>query len=399
MTAPTIQSRGDINSGKHWLAWFFSAAFICTLIIPPNVFSQDAKPSVSDIPSHDILTPDQWIEVRASIDRALAWLASQQALDGSFPSRDIGQPAVTALCALAFLSAGHLPGEGPYGKQLNQAIEYVLSCRREGGIITLLAPDPQLLPYNAAHAAIYNHAIGGLLLSEAFGMTRWSRPEDMRTAVQGAVQFVLERQALLKKRAADVGGWRYARPWSESESDMSVTSWQLLFLRSARNAGFSVPSQSIDEAISYVQRCYDPRQKAFLYGLVGGDRHVTRAMTGAGILSLSLAGLHQSEIARNAGNWLLSRPFDVYLYSPGSSGEERYFYALFYCSQAMFQLGGQYWERFYPPAVQTLLSHQSVPGNWDAEVGGDSMFGNAYTTALTVLALSTPYQLLPICQR
>lgn len=369
------------------------------LLLSPGVRSQDVKPSVLEDPTHDILAPDQWREVQSSIDRALVWLASRQLPNGSFPSQETGQPAVTALCALAFLSAGHLPGEGPYGKQLNQAIDYVLSCRRQGGLITLLPPDAQLVPYNAAHAAIYNHAIGGLALAESFGMTRWSRPEDMREAIQAAVQFVLERQAILKQRAADIGGWRYARSWSESESDLSVTSWQILFLRSARNAGFSVPSQCIDEAIKYVQRCYDPRQKAFLYGLTGGDRHVTRAMTGAGILSLSLAGLHQTEMARNAGNWLLSRPFDVYLYSPGSSGEERYFYALFYCSQAMFQLGDPYWEKFYPVMVRTLISHQAAAGHWDAESGGDGMFGNAYTTALTVLALSTPYQLLPICQR
>ena len=38
-------------------------------------------------------------------------------------------------------------------------------------------------------------------------------------------------------------------------------------------------------------------------------------------------------------------------------------------------------------------------GSWDAESNRDGQFGNVYTTALAVLALTPPYQLLPIHQR
>jgi hypothetical protein len=63
--------------------------------------------------------------------------------------------------------------------------------------------------------------------------------------------------------------------------------------------------------------------------------------------------------------------------------------------------GLAYWRRFYPPLVRTLVAHQSADGSWAPEAipGGAEQYGNAYTTALAVLALSVPDQLLPIFQR
>ena len=123
----------------------------------------------------------------------------------------------------------------------------------------------------------------------------------------------------------------------------------------------------------------------------------TRAMVGAGILSLSLAGEHQSDMAQQAGNWLLQHPFDEYRGKVGNT--DRFFYGAFYCSHAAFQLGGRYWADFYPVLCRTLVSHQRRDGSWDIETKPDSEYGNAYSTALGVLALSPPYQLLPIFQR
>jgi hypothetical protein len=74
-------------------------------------------------------------------------------------------------------------------------------------------------------------------------------------------------------------------------------------------------------------------------------------------------------------------------------------YSAFYCSQAMFQLGGEHWHRFFPPFLKTLSEAQNNDGSWDRESVRDMKYGTVYTTALAVLALATPYQLLPIYQR
>ena len=60
-----------------------------------------------------------------SVDRALAWLAREQQDDGSFATDIYGQPGVTGLATLAFLSWGHEPGVGKHGETINRALAYI----------------------------------------------------------------------------------------------------------------------------------------------------------------------------------------------------------------------------------------------------------------------------------
>ena len=59
-----------------------------------------------------VLSPSEWRRLDSAVDRALAWLATQQQQDGSFPTLTQGQPGVTSLCVLAFMAHGHEPGRG-----------------------------------------------------------------------------------------------------------------------------------------------------------------------------------------------------------------------------------------------------------------------------------------------
>ena len=116
-----------------------------------------------------------------------------------------------------------------------------------------------------------------------------------------------------KTFAADRGGWRYLRlrfDHAAADSDLSVTAWQILFLRSARNAEFNVPQGCMDEAMEFVRRCWDEKTGVFNYALEGdADMRSSRGMVGAGILCLSLAGQHQTPAALAAGDWLLAHPY------------------------------------------------------------------------------------------
>ena len=345
------------------------------------------------------LTTEQWEQSDHCIDRALAWLATQQGSDGSFPTKEIGQPGVTGLCVLAFLARGHTPGRGDYGGIIAQGVEYVLQCQQPDGLIARVYPRENRCSL-LVRAAVYNHAIGGLTLAETYGMTTGEMSRRILSAIEPALAYARKRRPQPKRRPADKGGWRYAKHCTTdyNDSDLSVTSWHLMFLRSCQNSGFEVPSVQIDEALAYVHRCFDPRNGTFRYALHGRGHGPTRAMTGAGILSLSLGGRHQTQPAREAGEWLLRHPFNRYL--EGVFPHDRFFYGAFYCSQGMFQLGDRYWEGFYPILLQTLAGNQNPAGYWDRETWAtDAEFGQAYTTALAVLALSPPYQLLPIFQR
>ena len=103
-------------------------------------------------------------------------------------------------------------------------------------------------------------------------------------------------------------------------------------------------------------------------------------------------------MALAAGDWLLAHPYRVFGELIGTW--DKFFYGTYYCSQAAAQLGGRYWEKFFPPLVEVLLKAQSTDGSWPPEPGGGvAMFGNSLTTALAVLSLTPPYQLLPVYQR
>src|SRR5207247_2878083 len=124
----------------------------------------------------------------------------------------------------------------------------------------------------------------------------------VKQAIGRALQFSREMQ-LRPKRAIDKGGWRYIRVYQRSgvDSDLSVTGWQLMFLRSAKNAEFDVPQRHVDEAIEYVRRLWDSSTGAFNYEMYQDARvgsRISRLMTGAAILCLSMASHHQTQIAR-----------------------------------------------------------------------------------------------------
>lgn len=395
------------------LFWSWPRLLFCLLL----VFSADRVRAVENEkltnqvgkatalkPLAAVLPPANWQQVEDSVDRALVWIASQQAADGSFPTLAQGQPAVTSLCVMAFLSRGHQPNLGTYGQRLNRAIDYVLSCQASNGLISFQPPGPVYEDKEASHTAVYNHAISGLMLGEVYGQVSGQRARAAKQTIERALQFSRQLQ-LRPKPTADRGGWRYIRINSYGsgvDSDLSVTGWQLMFMRSARNAEFEVPQGYVDEATAYVRSIWDSGSGAFYYrNKEDVGEKASRGMVGAGILCLSLGGQHQTRMALAAGDWLLAHPYKRF--GELVSARDRFFYGAYYCSQAMAQLGGRYWEQFFPPLANVLLSSQAPDGSWPIEVGGplggEAIFGNVYTTAMAVLSLTPPYQLLPVYQR
>jgi hypothetical protein len=343
------------------------------------------------VATRTVLTPDQWQRLDGAVDRGLAFLAKNQAADGSFPTSSIAQPAVTSLCVMAFLSRGHQPGKGPYGAALERAIDYVLDMQN--------ASNGAIMPAQfigaTTNCGSYSHGIAGVMLAEVYGTTNSVRHTRIGAAVIKALEFTRQQQRL-QKDGLDQGGWRY--PFRH-DSDLSVTSWQLMFYRAARNAEFKVPEEWVRDAMNYVHRLFDVNERSFVYGISHPNHHYfTRGMAGAGVVCLALGGEYRSETARAAGEWILQHSFEPY--NNSRHEEDRYHYGACYCSQAMFQLGGTYWDRFFPPLLRVLTAAQHQDGSWDPEsIEEDREFGNVYTTSMALLALEVPYQILPIYQR
>jgi Prenyltransferase and squalene oxidase repeat len=381
-----------------------SILLIIALLLAAGRGSIVAAPAPGVAPSETLaaaLPPADWQRVETCVDRALAWLASQQQSDGSFPTRGAAQPAVTSLCVLAFLSRGHLPGVGPYGAQINRAIDYVLDCQMSDGLFSYEPPEQELHNNAPSHTATYNHAIAGLMLGEVFGHVTGNRSKLVKQAVQKALKYTRELQTRPKKYPNDKGGWRYVRIQqfpADADSDLSVTGWQLMFLRSARNAEFKVPQKYIDEAVEYIRRTWDDQTGMFKYEISAGQAHPHgRGLMGSAILSLALSGQHHSPEALAGGDWLLAHPFRGYGFNEFRS--DRFFYSTYYCSQAAAQLGGRYWTGIFPNIVSVVLEIQQPDGSFPPESLNDAVFGNDYSTAMAVLSLTPAYQILPVYQR
>ncbi len=313
-----------------------------------------------------------------AIHRALEYLKKGQQADGAWLSGGFGPAtSITSLAVMAFLAAGHVPGEpGPYRESIEKGIRYVLAHQQQNG----------LLVSQSSHGPMYCHGISTLMLAEVAGMTPDRElGKRVQAALGRAVKLILAAQNV-PKSADQAGGWRY-QP-NSNDSDISVTGWQLMALRAARAAGCDVPSSSIDRAIAYLKRCAVTQGGGFGYQPKGGPNN---ARTGTGILALEICGEHLTSEAVAGGEYLLKHP-------PNWSAQY-FFYEVYYCPIAMFQLGDKYFLPYYSKLAAMLLEHQHGDGSWLSDDGNDRTGGRNYCTAMAVLALTVEYRYLPIYQR
>lgn len=316
-------------------------------------------------------------KVDRAVDKALKYLARQQKKDGSYPAALSRNTGIASLCVMAYLSKGYTPGTGPYGKTINRGIDFVLDSQQKNGMLVA----------GASHGPMYSHTISTLMLSEVSGMVDPARQKRIDEALGRALKLIVEAQKV-DKPEKHAGGWRYQH--TSKDSDISLTGWALMSLRSARGNGASVPKQAIDRALAFVMRC---RGKDGGYTYQPNDGKETGfARTGTALLCLELCRKHRSEPALAAGDYILKN-------LPKKFGGNYFYYGVYYCSQGMFQLGGKYWSGWGEYMIRTLLENQKKDGSWPTGSGAESKAGECYATAMCVLALNVSYRQLPIYQR
>ena len=327
--------------------------------------------------------PASAAEDAARVDRAIergleALQVFQDKTEGCWRDRsNRPSPAVTGLAVMAYLSAGHVPGEGRYGSVVERGVRWILRKQQANGLI---AAD--------GNQEMYHHGIATLMLAEAAGMTDAEISSDLRKGLTKAVRVILKSQRM---NGNDRGGWRY-RAAPIDGADISVTGWQVMALRAAHNLGCDVPSAAIDRAVEYIKRCHDNGSGGFRYQ---PGSSLTVACTGTSILALEICGKehHHCREALRGGAFLLRRE------NLPNPGQQWFFYSIYYGSQAAFQLGGNYWTVFRPRLHEVLLGMQKGGGFWDGRSGDAQQGGRAYCTAMALLALTVEYRFLPIYQR
>ncbi|MDP6523489.1 MAG: terpene cyclase/mutase family protein [Kiritimatiellia bacterium] len=319
----------------------------------------------------NVLTPFQ-AEVDAAVEKGLHFLAGKQKENGSFEGGKGDVTAIVSLAGMAFLAKGHTPGYGPYGKHINRCIDYLISQQQ---------PNGMLVHRHGNHGGMYSHNISTLFLSEVCGMLDPPREKRLAKALGKAVRLIISAQQV-PKDDNHRGGWRYKH--DSRDSDLSCSGWAVMALRSARLNGAPVPDESIEEGVAYIMRRCDEARGTFGYQDRNGHA-VT--LTGAALLCLELTGSHGKDLTFNAGDYILNSMKQL-------PGQGHAYYGNYYNAQAMFQLGGKYWEKYAEWMYNQWLEKQHEDGSW--RHGGH---GETYSTAMMLLAFTVPYRQLPIYQR
>lgn len=336
-----------------------------------------------------------------SLQRGLEWLVRNQGPEGNWTSNDLG---LVSMGGLAFMSAGHAPGRGRYGDEVQKSLDYVLNSARPTGLL------------NISHAQrdMYNHGLSTFVLGQTHGMTT-SRDQRLNAILDRALRLIALTQC-------DDGGWDYQARRSARGHDLSLAVMQAKALRSAMDSGLDVSSDVVDKAIRSVREHYAPRGARrdaresemrelpgqFTYSKGGGG--TTIAMAAAGVVCLQEFGQYD--------DWRIPKNMEVIgaaideLAPPSNRNGTMPFdaYTLYYVGQALYQVGGDDWQRYYPKLRDYLVAtqrnekdRQDFNGSWkDLGASGRGRVsgkpGDLYATAVACFVLAMPNRYLPILQ-
>jgi hypothetical protein len=339
-------------------------------------------------------------ETERAVAQGLKYLASIQNADGSWGTRrgrrsekygdvDVGK---SALCLLAFLGGGHLPGSAAeHADPAARAVAYLLSEQ-----------DARTGHFGVSCA--YSHGIATYALAECFGLTK---DEALRAPLSRAIAWI-ERNQNRGRDRRNRGGWGYYSPSIPPEDAFartSVSSWQIMALESAKLAGLPVRADALSLAREFVLQEYDAERGLFLYnrepGRLASAWSTLPASTPAAVFVLRLLGTPADDprlksaldftLSRAPGRYRRANQDDFVTEAEGNT------YFWYYGTLATFLAGGDAWETWNARLKATLLPAQAADGSFApidpyADYAGDTARHRAYTTALCVLSLEVYYR-------
>jgi hypothetical protein len=353
---------------------------------------------------------EEWIEQlggstisEKAVRDGLDWLARHQAGDGSWSNRCLGRHldsrctkesycggpglpyeiAQTGLALLAFQAGGHFYfNKAEYSQVVRRGLDWLVQQQKvDGSLVGALGPDhPHYM---------YQHGIGAFALAEACAVAAdANQPVEGRylNAATQAIYYIVSQQHL-------DGGWRYTHNPNDP-CDTSVSGWQVLALKTAREAHIAVDLNCVDKVREFFKNCEDGgKQGRTMY--VRGQL-LSEATTGVGMLVHQfLLETPDSALVRMAAPHLADHAEKTWGAKTGRSGRPDY-YLWYNCTLAMFQAGGTSWDRWNLVVRDAVLKLQETKGcargSWAPADGHDHAGGRIYTTALAVLTLEVYYR-------
>lgn len=310
-------------------------------------------------------------EVDAVYERGLEYLSSSQNEDGTWRSRS--EHGITGLCLMALLASGEDPNFGKYRHNVKRAVRAIIMGQDRG---TGFIPN-----------SMYHHGFAMLALAEAYGAvdedTLWdgSEPENMRRTIAETLENAIQL-AVKAQQTNRWGGWRYSP--TSTDADTSVTGCVLMGLLACRNAGLPVPDEVLETALGYMRRnSASSGFVAYSGGIGGGGESMARSA----VATLVYAVGHKrdwTEYDATLGH--ITERLDH-----RETAHTHYFY--YYMAQALFQGDTDAWSIWNRKMARFLADQQADDGSFTGS------YGEAYGTAMSLLALALNYRFLPIYER
>jgi hypothetical protein len=323
-------------------------------------------------------------DTESAVDRALKWIANHQLPDGSW-SCDLekvpscagkcshgakdprgGPGGGTALALLPFLGRGYTHTQGPYKKQVEAGVAYLvqLAMKQNGKAYT-------------QGENLYSQGLVGIALSECYAMT-----QDQRLAAptQAVLNYIMSAQD------PNGGGWRYS---PRQAGDTSAVGWQIMALKSGNMAYLQVNPLTVKKAVEFLESV-----KGDEYG--SGYGYTSPALkpstSAVGLLCRMYLGWKKDNPGLQEGAARLAKigPTDDLYYD-------------YYATQIMHHMEGDIWKTWNDKMKKMLLDSQSKNGH---EAGswyegfdkghGPHVAGRLYITSLATMILEVYYRHLPI---
>jgi hypothetical protein len=338
-----------------------------------------------------------------AVSEALAWLARHQGPLGRWSNECLepgkaafrcdesdhcGDPgghfdmAYTGISVLAFQAGGNYYfNHNKYSEQVRKGLDWIVGHQDPNGMLSTGGTH---------HDFMYEHGISAFALAEACAVARASgqtvEPKYLEAATR-AVEYIQGHQY-------KDGGWRYwENPGPREAGDTSVTGWQVLALKSAREAAIPVDKTCVEN----VRRYFTDREMGDhgRTGYTSAQAFNTEATTGIGMLAKQfLLDEPDAPLVHQAADYLPG-------YAEKSWGDLHHrrqsdFYTWYNCSLGMFQAGGDPWKRWNEVIRGELIRLQRhdgcARGSWDPKCQWGEQGGRILSTALGALTLEVYYR-------
>ena len=324
-------------------------------------------------------------ESEAALEAGLGWLARQQGPEGNWGTDNSG---LVGMGALAFLSAGQMPGRGEQGRSAQRAIDWMLKHVQPSGLLSHAEPEREM----------FSHGRSTFVLGQAHGMSDDAR---IGPVLDRALRLILAAQS-------DDGGWSFQARRQSEGSGLAHIATQAQALRSALDCGLDVPAGAVEAALQNVLARYrgpegidpaDPsiRDKPGQFVDSAGENSLRSAA--AGVVALFQLG--------RADDWRIGKNMDAILAAlnrpapPADRGQAPLeAETLYYVGQALRLAGGKHWKEGYPILRDSLVTAQfrrpgdPHDGHW-RDPAADAADAQLAASAAACIVLSLPHRYVP----